>query len=109
MFSITTLEILTGVGPNIRINGYYMRSIPIQGKNEYYKIETNATIKTVNLQHIIALQIQEIKAGLYRICCGVNRLGDSGVHTLADNSAFVNPASQLLLTGGVRPDWMASA
>ena len=34
-----------------------------------------------------------IKAGLYRIFCGVNRLGDSGVHTL----------------GGVRPEWMASA
>ena len=30
--------------------------------------------------------------------CGVNRLGDSGVHTLGDTSAFVNPAGQLLLT-----------
>ena len=28
----------------------------------------------------------------------MNRLGDSGVHTLGDNSAFVNPAGQLLLT-----------
>ena len=28
----------------------------------------------------------------------MNRLGDSGVHTLGDTSAFVNPASQLLLT-----------
>ena len=36
-----------------------------------------------------------IKAGIYRIWCGVNRLGDSGVHTLGDNSAFVNPAVQL--------------
>ena len=26
------------------------------------------------------------------------RLGDSGVHTLGDTSAFVNPAGQLLLT-----------
>ena len=40
----------------------------------------------------------KIKAGLYRIWCGVNRLGDSGVHTLGDTSAFVNPAGQLLLT-----------
>ena len=39
-----------------------------------------------------------IKEGLYRICCGVNRLGDSGVHTLGDTSAFVKPAGQLLLT-----------
>ena len=37
-----------------------------------------------------------IKEGLYRIWCGVNRLGDSGVHTLGDTSAFVNPAGQLL-------------
>ena len=28
----------------------------------------------------------------------MNRLGDSGVNTLGDNSAFVNPAGQLLLT-----------
>ena len=40
---------------------------------------------------------EEIKAGL--IWCGVNRLGDSGVHTLGDTSAFVNPAGQLLLKG----------
>ena len=39
-----------------------------------------------------------IKTGLYRIWCGVNRLGDSGVHTLGDTSAFDNPANQLLLT-----------
>ena len=32
------------------------------------------------------------KDGLYRIWCGVNRLGDSGVNTLGDTSAFVNPA-----------------
>ena len=35
---------------------------------------------------------------LYRIWCGVNRLGDSGVNRLGDTSAFVNPACQLLLT-----------
>ena len=39
-----------------------------------------------------------VKAGLYRIWCGVSRLGDSGVHILGDTSAFVNPAGQLLLT-----------
>ena len=40
-----------------------------------------------------------IKAGLYINWCGVNRLGDSGVHTLGDTSAFfVNLAGQLLLT-----------
>ena len=39
-----------------------------------------------------------IKEALYRIWCGSNRLGDSGVHTLGDNSAFVKPAGQLLLT-----------
>ena len=38
------------------------------------------------------------KAGLYIIWCGVSRLGDSGVHTPGDNSAFVIPAGQLLLT-----------
>ena len=47
-----------------------------------------------------------IKAGLYRISCGVYRLGDSGVRTLGDTSAFVNPAGQLLLTrrGQIRMD-----
>ena len=30
--------------------------------------------------------------------CGANTLGDSGVHTLGDKSAVVNPAGQLLLT-----------
>ena len=42
--------------------------------------------------------LRGIKEGLYRIWCGVNRLGDSGVHTLGDTSAYVNPAGQLLLT-----------
>ena len=47
-----------------------------------------------------------VKEGLYRIWCGVNRLGNSGVHTLGDTSAFVNPAGQLLLTrrGKIRMD-----
>ena len=41
-----------------------------------------------------------VKERLYRIWCGVNRLGDSGVSRLGDTSAFVNPAGQLLLTRG---------
>ena len=41
--------------------------------------------------------ISELEA-LYRIWCGGNRLGDSGVRKLVDTSAFVNPAGQLLLT-----------
>ena len=47
-----------------------------------------------------------IKEGLYRICCGVNTLGDSGVNTLGDTSAFVNPTVQLLSTrrGKIRMD-----
>ena len=52
---------------------------------------------------------KKFKERLYRIWCGVNRLGDSGVHTLGDTSDFVNPAGQLLLTRGLRPEWMASA
>ena len=52
---------------------------------------------------------QSVKGALYRIWCGPNRLGDCGVHTLRDNSAFVNPAGQLLLPGGVRPEWIPSA
>ena len=38
-----------------------------------------------------------LKEALYRIWCGVNRLGDSGVNRLGDTSAFVNTAGQLLL------------
>ena len=41
------------------------------------------------------------KEGLYRIWCVVNTLktlSDSGVNTLGDTSAFVNPTVQLLLT-----------
>ena len=50
--------------------------------------------------------LRSIKAGLYRIWCGVNRLGDSGVNTIGDTSAFVNPTAQLLLTwrGKIRMD-----
>ena len=49
---------------------------------------------------------QRFKEGIYRIWCGVNTLCDSGVNTLGDTSAFVNPAGQLLLTrwGKIRMD-----
>ena len=40
----------------------------------------------------------KVKGALYRIWCGMNRLGDSGVNRFGDNSAFVIPAGQLLLT-----------
>ena len=42
----------------------------------------------------------------------VHRLGDSGVHTLVDTSAFVNPVGQRLLiaiNSGLTAEWMASA
>ena len=39
-----------------------------------------------------------LKEALYRIWCGVNRLGHSGVNRLGDTSAFVNEAGHLLLT-----------
>ena len=42
--------------------------------------------------------ICHVKEALYRILCGVNRLGDSGVNRLGDTSTFVNPVGQLLLT-----------
>ena len=47
--------------------------------------------------------VKLFKEALHRIWFGANRLGDSGVHTLGAISAFVNPAGQLLLPGGVRP------
>ena len=43
-------------------------------------------------------KILYVKEALYRIWCGVNRLGDTGVNRRGDSSAFVNTAGQLLLT-----------
>ena len=43
---------------------------------------------------------RRVKEGLYRILCGVSRLGDSGVNTLDNTSAFVNPTGQLLTRRG---------
>ena len=42
----------------------------------------------------------DIKEALYRIWCGAN----SGMHTLRDNSAFVNPAGQLSRRAKTRMD-----
>ena len=54
----------------------------------------------------MSINMMWFKGALYRIWCGVNTLGDSGVNTLADTSAFVNPTVQLLLTrrGKIRMD-----
>ena len=56
-------------------------------------------IFTIRL-HLLELSVKlpSIKAGLYRILCGVHTLDDSGVNRLGDTSAFVNPAGQLLLS-----------
>ena len=51
-----------------------------------------------NATKIAVKKVSDVKAGLYRIWCGVHRLGDNDVYTLGDTSAFVNPACQLLLT-----------
>ena len=62
--------------------------------------------------------LKEIKdvAILKRHCIefGVVRIDSAivvrrGANTLGDNSAFVNSAGQLLLPGGVRPEWITSA
>ena len=47
---------------------------------------------------LVQLAVSSFKEALYRIWCGVYRLGDSGVNRLGDTSAFVNLAGQLLLT-----------
>ena len=67
----------------------------------YYCISAVLTLLNVSFtttQSLNRAQMQNIKEGLYRIWCGVNRLDVSGVNTLSDTSAFVNPAGQLLLT-----------
>ena len=54
----------------------------------------------------MAAGYRDIKEELYRIWCGMNGLGDRGVHILGETSAFVNRAGQLLLTrqGNTRMD-----
>ena len=46
----------------------------------------------------VSILVLLFKDALYRIWCGVSRLGDRGVNRLGDTSAFVNTAVQLLLT-----------
>ena len=58
----------------------------------------NALVISVNYNSIDC-ELVAIKEALYRIWCGVNRLGDSGVKRLSDISAFVNTVGQLLLNG----------
>ena len=56
---------------------------------------------TLNVSVTVCLTL---KAGLYRIWCGVHRLGDT--------SSFVNPAGQLLIiaiNSRLIAEWMASA
>ena len=48
--------------------------------------------------HFKSLGMMSIKEALYRICCGVYRLSDSGVNRLGNTSAFLNTVGQLLLT-----------
>ena len=53
--------------------------------------------------------MQSLKRPCIEFGGGAKRLGDICVLTLGDNSAFVNPAGQLLLPGGVRLEWIPSA
>ena len=77
------------------------------------ELTTSVPTPIVTLEPILTknrvTEESNVKEALYRIWCGANRLGDGGVHTHGDNSAFDNPAGQLLYPGGVRPEWMASA
>ena len=51
------------------------------------------------LHHSTASIISHVLKRVYfENWCGANTLGDSGVNTLGDTSAFVNPTVQLLLT-----------
>ena len=46
----------------------------------------------------VASDCRILKEALYRIWCGMNRLGNSGVSRVGDTSTIVNTAGQLLLT-----------
>ena len=81
-------------------NNHRCNTVAEQGKLTYHTLTNHIRKKSIVIR---------IKEALYRIWCGANRLGDGGVHTLGDNSDFVNPTSQLLLPGGVSPEWIPSA
>ena len=73
-------------------NNYYKEKI------NKFELDTSSHNSQCVCCAIFQVVLPCIKVGLYRIWCGVNRLGDSGVHTLGYTSAFVNPVGQLLLT-----------
>ena len=70
----------------------YYRFRRNRNRNDNYDVQPPSEIRHPHCRRL--------KWALYRIWCGVNRLGDSksGVNKLGDTSAFVIPAGQLLLT-----------
>ena len=61
------------------------------GLSGYKQLLGNYLLLIISTWNILP-KLNVLKEALYRIWCGANRLGNSGVHTLGDNSAFVNPA-----------------
>ena len=57
--------------------------------NTLQSVEDELTHVTVCTFLINVAKNVSIKEALYRIWCGANRLGDSGVHTLDNNSAVI--------------------
>ena len=57
-------------------------------KEALYRIWCGANRLRDSGVHTLGDNSAFVKEALYRIWCGANRLGDSGVHTLGDNSAF---------------------
>ena len=82
---------------------------PISVKDASPTTTVDSSSKGLLPPTFLCIQEYNFKEALYSLWCGANRLGDSGVHALGDNSAFVNQACQLLLPGGVRPEWIPSA
>ena len=86
-----------------KLNGYASLHSRLNTMRDIYGVPTDQSLRG-SLQASARLQTKHhgrqvnIKAGVYIIWCGANRLSDCGVHTLGDTSAFVNPVGQLLLT-----------
>ena len=85
---------------NIIISSLCSGSVPWLGEVCHLQVSLLCAVlcQIVSLQYLSRSSLHHLKRGLYSIWCGVNTLGDSGVHKLGDTSAFVNPAGQLLLT-----------
>ena len=66
--------------------------------NIYFQATAHRCYTTSFLKLIVVVPWAVLKEALYRLWCGVNRFGDSGLYRLGDTSACVNPACQLLLT-----------